>query len=263
MDDEETIERLKIALDFVPVVKDTLKKWAPRDGEVVNLKPIEYPLFVIYARCRSLYEGSIILTNNNLAEEALILSRSLLEESSRLAEIFNSDNKRRAEYLAGWIRNSINNRRSILLSDRDKPDEFKLRAKTSLDKEARSLSEMMKKEGVQSAKSFPKTDVLIKRHFKDDYFAFQLGNQMTHGYLLSQSFRTVRTDLAKGGVFYKVHIKYDNPLAKLINLYISMIAILWAHTASAKILGWSGVDFCKKLIDEIREIGKILDSPKK
>lgn len=95
MDELEAHRRLIQGLDLVARVREGLEAASPAGYQELNT--LDYPIMMMYARCRSLFEGIDVLIRDNLAEEGIILARSLFEESLRLMHLA-KEGERRWEY---------------------------------------------------------------------------------------------------------------------------------------------------------------------
>lgn len=253
MNEKETIRLLNKLSKIVPSVEKAFKKSSPPGREYQDIKGIYYPMFSSYARCRSLYGAILVLLNKHMAEEALILTRSLLEESLRLHHILNSPQERRLEYLAYWIKKSNDDLKACLLEIKDESEEMNERVQSRLQEVTVSLKQLMKKEKINKPRKLPNITNLCKNYLKDDYFVSLIGHNMTHGYALSQIFRTVNTKV-DNTQFVAVHTQMQNALLQFIGLSISMKSILRAQIATAEILGWSNTDECREILNKINEI---------
>lgn len=254
MSDKPPEQVLKLIYDILPQVRVTLVKGSPKEGTYTKTTITDYMVATVYLRCRSLFEGVITLVDNNLAEEACIVGRSLLEDSLKLYHIYKSPEDRRLEYFAHLIKVSTNNNKNLLLSlMKGRPEDVIEKVKTRIQDNENRLTEFKKLHKIKKNKNLPNATNLVGMYMKDDKYAFDLSNIMTHGSSVSQIFRTIES--GEGDLFkVDIYTKYDHPLLKLVILHISMIAILKAHIAASKLLNWRDISDPVVLINKINNI---------
>src|SRR5262245_48315546 len=73
----------------------------PKNGFQVSSPPLRF-VVGMYWRVRRLYEATLVLLKSEMAEEALMVARSLFEESLRLKELAEESQDRTAMIL-GWV----------------------------------------------------------------------------------------------------------------------------------------------------------------
>ena len=227
MDKEKLVKLLKTSWEQVETLKRLITKTLP-EGKGFDTKPLHVPVFVMYQRCRSLYEGIQILVKENHAEEALILTRSLMEESLKLVDLLNSSESQRKSLLAGWIKHSMDRRKEILLNKKEDED-FYNKANKSIDDEEQKFNNMLKKEKV-SPKHFSNTDALLHRHFQNKRWVYLMGHQMTHGSLPASYFRKIEDiNSQENKTNLKLLVRSDHPFLKLTAIHMSTFFYINSH----------------------------------
>lgn len=247
---KSTEHYLKELKHFTNPISKFLKQ-NPKSGQQTQIKPIFLPMFIMHGRCRSLYSGVILLNDNSQPEEANILCRSLVEESLRMIEIANSNNKVSLEYLAGWFEMSLNNKINVLGRIRKQTEETKKRITDFKKQEKDKIDNLIKEHDINSTRYFPSTDKLLNKYMDEHDFGYSLFHQMTHGYELSQSFRSLAETDDKGNSIHHLHVKRDNALLELINLHLSMKALLDSYICASRFITLSNVDDCKTIRDNL------------
>jgi hypothetical protein len=212
------------------------------DGEIFEVNPFDYPVMLMYSRSRSLFEACKILLGNNLPEEAMILARSLFEESVKLIEL-ESLGKERRKYTAGWLEDSLRYKKGLIESKAKKDRLDPKNKKDMLDKlhqEERNLAEAKRYHSITAVRSLSSTDNLAQKHgLEKDHWAYLVGHQMTHGSSVAQAFRTKKSKVEKQKEVYMVYLKNSDLVLKGMCALLAMRSALRAQIATNSIMGWS------------------------
>jgi hypothetical protein len=82
----------------------------------VPASPVASAVVEMLSRALGLYKASVLLLSADLIDEALLLGRSLFEQSLWLAELADTDGKRRASLVLGWLNQSYIRARDLVHS---------------------------------------------------------------------------------------------------------------------------------------------------
>ena len=191
-------------------------------------------IFAMLVRCMSLFNGIVILLEQDQAEEALILARSLFEDSLRLAQLADADDEREG-YMLWWANDSL--KRQIGL--------FREAVRAGLtentDKSIRQLQEQQdgirqytKRNGIHMKKFLSDFDAAVKFDRKQAFWIYRVSDQMVHGSDTAHMFR--RRNISDDHI--GVHLKCPN-LSTIISAGLnSAESLLHAAQATAKIFSW-------------------------
>lgn len=225
---------LRQGMNLMARVLASLEEATPK--EEAELKVLDHPILQMYMRSRSLYEGTHILIEARLAEEALVLARSLYEESLRLMHLA-KEGERRWSYTARWLMDAIDHKRGLvregpLPRDQEKEKEF-LR---QLDDEETKLRGAKQRLGVVTEMRFTSVENLATIHNRnDDLWTYKLSHRMTHGSPIAQSFRSIKPASQDQEEPHRLYTRSDNPFPKLIAIVFSTKSMLHSHQSVAAI----------------------------
>lgn len=156
----------------------------------IEYKKIDFPTINLYWRCFSNFCAILVLLDENYAEEAFSLSRSLFTDSMRLMQISElGDN--RASLTLGWINDSFKQMKGLFYKAKElgiDPDPSE--AIEHINAQQTKLQAYMKRIGVEKLQKFrPEVDAAIRYGRKEDYWFFYLSHEMVHGTDTSFIFR--------------------------------------------------------------------------
>lgn len=218
---------------------------------IVPKDPIEKPkpdlhIFAMLVRCISLFNGIVILLEQDQAEEALILSRSLFEDSLRLTQLADAGDDR-AAYVLWWANDSIQRQiglfreavRAGLTENADK-------SIRQLQEQQEGIRQFAERNGIRLKRFLSELDAAIKFERMESFWSNRVNDQMVHGSDTAHIFR--RTNLSEDHV--GLHLKCPN-----LNIVISAGlnsagSMLHAARASAAIFSWDVGDTLDKLYQE-------------
>ena len=168
------------SFDLFNRVSDLVRHLPPRGK--INLPIHDSLILAMYWRSLSLFRGVMTLLEKNLAEEALILGRSLFTESLWLMELSEAE-AHRARLVLGWMRHSYEEIKGL----------FREAQRMGLDQNAGEviahyvsqqgkLQDYARRHGIGPFKKFRSQADAAKRFGRhDDYWTYLLSHEMVHG----------------------------------------------------------------------------------
>jgi len=202
----------------------------------------------MYWRSISLFEAIITLLEKDLAEEALILARSLFEESLRLAQLAEAG-KERTAFVLRWVNDSIKYKkglidRAIKIGLEQNPEQVIKR----LEEEQKKVQGYARRHGVgRFKKLLSEGDAAFEFNRKDDYWSFILGHQMVHGSDATYLYRRHKLAKNKIGIFSRtIDVNIIGGIA-----FFAARSVLQATQSTVRIFNWGDTSDLEKLWDEV------------
>jgi hypothetical protein len=172
------IARLDVMLDEA---RRTVESVLPR--ERVEFRTIDAPAMMMFSRTRRLYRACVTSLRADLADEAMILGRSIFTESLRLGEMADAGDDR-VQFAVRWFSDGINVSRDLLKVAEDVGLETDLSASLAqLEERRRQLDAFVLRNGVQRhGRAFgDEKQMAVRQGRTHEYWVFVLAHQMTHG----------------------------------------------------------------------------------
>ncbi|MDP8951067.1 MAG: DUF5677 domain-containing protein [Actinomycetota bacterium] len=230
-------------------VEQTLRSSYPR-GEISIARPDEATLSM-YWRCVSLFRSVLILLDNGFPEEALILARSLFEESLRLMELEDAGDERKA-ILFGYYAENLERSEELFGPTAER---------LGITKDASDVREHARRqkgqiesyrihENIGKRKKFSTVKVAAsKLNRQRDLWIYLLSHYMVHGGEPAYIFR--RGTLKEGARTFYAQTSDPDVLAETGAFAARSIA--HAQYATAGMFGWEISPELPKLIDDLNQ----------
>ena len=228
----------------------------PKDGFQVSSPPLRF-VVSMYWRTRRLYEATLTLLKARMAEESLIVARSLFEESLRLRQIAEEVQGRDALILR-WVNASIEEKKGLLEVGKARGLYSDIQTGMSfLEEESRKLQQYARQNGVQSFKPFLDVKEAASRYGrKEDYWTYEWAHEIVHGSDAAWMF--ARRQIGDGSLFFNAKTEDDSLLSSIA--HFAAVSFADAASATFKILSWA----LPSRFDEIvRDIERLLDQTDK
>jgi hypothetical protein len=202
----------------------------------------------MYWRCVRLYRAALILIWHSSPEEALIIARSLFEESLRFQEMAD-DPAGREVLILGWLNRSIHEQRGLVreaasLGIEGEPEA--LLAKVA--EQQAELDRYIRKNNVGSLRNFAQPRVVARKHGRiDDFWTYLSAHEVVHG--SDFALKLSRKKLQSGTI--GLYLTNEDPGLLLgVAAFCARSALLTARSA-ARIFGWQEPPEIAGLLDEI------------
>jgi len=201
-------------------------------------------IIAMYGRGRSLFEGVCVLIEHDLAEEAMILARSLFETSLRLERLAAAPAKR-VGLMLGWMHDSTTRMIGLARAASKVDVELNLlETVQGLDERRRSIRDSATAAGIGKFPKFGDELALSKRFGRlEDHFSFLIGHEMTHGSQFAQSVRTQ----SEGEV---LAIYHKQQVARVSRAVVEFAArsLLLACRSVCEVFEWPEPDSIEKML---------------
>lgn len=236
-------------LGLLKHVADVVKHLGPTAEFQVDT--IDAHVLGMYVRSMRLYEGVVALLDRDLPEEALVLARSLFEESLRLMQLPDVVEERRPIVL-GWANESLDRAESL----------FREAQRTGLDPNVSEVLEEVKvqrtklqgyarRHGVGRFEKFKPVDTAaLQLGRSDDYWTYLMSHQMVHGSEIAHRFSRRKSADDVLLIFAKTS---DIDLLKGVGAFAAMSALL-AGQAAGRIFKWQKRDDVPTLLQEVEKL---------
>ncbi len=223
--------------------------------------PIEMPthyahILGMFWRSVRLYEGTLVLLGAQLPEEAMILARSLFEESLQLREL-NTDESKRDALILRWINTSINEKIGLIKTAESfgiEPDGQAILDKLCQDR--LKLRRYAQRHNIAKPKAFlsPK-DAANQFGRGEDYWTYSWSHEAVHGSDAAWLF--ARTEI-RGGV--ALHDRTKDPGLRASFAAYAAESVMDAAEATSSIFQWEEFESAKRTFHRIRELKEVLDT---
>lgn len=212
---------------------------------VVDVPPHDVIVIQRFWRCRSLFDGVILLLRSGLMEEALILSRPLFEDALRLAELAEAGDQRTA-LAVGYARSSLKEkvglvRQAARLRLESNPDAVL----AHFDGEREKLDRYATRFRLGRIRPRSLADLSSAYGRGQDYWTYQLSHEMVHGSDAAWLFRRHKT--LDGAL--ALAAKSSDPQLITATACFAARSALQAAAAMVVMFGWH----CLEAIDDLRE----------
>lgn len=210
----------------------------------------------IYTRCMSLFRSIALLLNNNQAEEALMLWRSLFTDSLRMRELAAAEKKDRIAIELGHYAYSLEQTKQRLQQAKrlgvtdDITSEL-----ANIEDQKRAMENYRKRFGIEKLKRFSSEENLInKLNLEVDLWTFRYSHGFVHGEDIAQSHRRRKM---QGGVLAFFSHTADPDFLVGVGLAAAQ-AILDTHEAAGKMFSWQISPEVQELIENVEELKRRL-----
>jgi hypothetical protein len=246
------LSEVKQAVD-AGVALGEMQTMALHDGFVLGM----------YWRARGLLEGVVVLLAARLPDEALILTRSLLEESFRLQELAAAGDARAALVL-GWYSNSLAEKKGLIrgAAARGYAEDVGL-TEEDLEEEVKKVQGYMDRHGIAKLRHFMALDAAAARFDRaDELWVARIADELVHGSEVAHGSR--RFALPDGAVGY--NLRNDNAETAAWVASLAARSLIVARRSAGSIFGWSGDDPLDALLARIdayigQEASLVPDAP--
>jgi hypothetical protein len=239
-DVREVLERIEeMLLSSVPV-------------EEISVTPADAIALGMYWRCMSLFRSIALLLNNNQAEEALMLWRSLFTDSLRMRELAAAEKKDRIAFELGHYAHSLEQtkRRFRQAKRLGVTDDFS-RELAHIENQKRGMENYRKRFGIEKLKRFSSEENLMnKLNLEVDLWTFLYSHGFVHGEDIAQSHRRRKTQA--GVLAFFSHTADPNFLVG-VGLAAAQ-AILDTHEAAGEMFSWQISPEVQELTENLEEL---------
>ena len=235
--------------DLLTRTRSQVHRLRPRGA--IDIRRHDVVVLKLFWRSISLFDGTFALLKEDLAEEAMILGRSLFVEALRLAEIEEAGDDRTALVL-GWANSSIKEKKGLIEEASklglEKEKEIML---SHLDDEQKGLQAYARRKGVGKLRKFLHVRDAAARYGREhDYWSYSFGHEVVHGSDTAFLFRRKKVDNDT------VAISNRTPDPEIIAGVASFAAksVVQAARAAANVFGWQDGQQLQQLSKEIDEL---------
>lgn len=218
-------------------------------AEFVEVTPADSVILGMYWRSVRLYDGVVVLLENNLPEEAMFLARSAFEESLKLREL-GDDTSKRLGLVVTHVKKSIDERRYIFANEPE--------ANAKLDNEESELAAFAQRSGVGRYPAFLSIRAAIERFERGpDSGLYGLGHHFVHGTDFAMNFSRQKIDTGE-------MLIRDRTKTLWVQLGVAIFAslsLVEATKGAAQVFGWRGVTKLADLQDEFNSIQDKVRAP--
>lgn len=212
-----------------------------------EVTPPDAQILGMYWRCVSLFRSLLILLDNNYPEEALILARSLFEDSLRLMDLKDAGTDRET-ILVGYRAEMLERQESLFSRV---AEELGLTQDASdvvehVRRQKRELENYRKRKGIGKRKKFNSVkDAAIKRNRQEDLWTYLLSHAMVHGEDTAHLYR--RRKVGTDAIAFFSHTSDPDILAETGAFAARSIAA--AVYATAGMFGWAVSPELQELVE--------------
>jgi hypothetical protein len=230
-------------------LRDELRRIVPSGN--VQGTPFDGVILSMFWRTVRHYDAIVILLERDLPEEAAELSRSLFEESLKLRQV-GEDQDRRLALVAQHLQNGITQLRYLF----DTADDPAAQAKVT--EQERQLAELARRNGVGKYAEFLSPKAAAKRYQRVEDLDFHaLTQQFVHGNEIATTFSR---DQSTPGVL-TVRDRTTTLWVQLGVALFASLSLVEATRGTAQVFGWQGVDALAAIQDELDAIQKRVERP--
>jgi hypothetical protein len=210
----------------------------------------------IYTRCMSLFRSIALLLNNNQAEEALMLWRSLFTDSLRMRQLAAAEKKDRIAFELGHYSDSLERTKQRLQRAKRLGVTGDITSELAhIEDQKRAMENYRKRFGIEKLKRFGSEQNLInKLNLEVDLWTFHYSHGFVHGEDIAQSHR--RRKMQAGVLAFFSHTA-DPDFLVGVGLAAAQ-AILDTHEAAGKIFSWQISPEVQELIENLEELKRRL-----
>ena len=229
-------------------------------GDVLN-RPVKMPtshafIFGMFWRSVRLYEGTLVLLEDQLPEEAAILGRSLFEESLRLRQLGADESKRDALILA-WADASI----------REKVGLIKTAESIGIEPDGRAILEKLGQDRsnlwshaqrLKVAKYIPFLQpkvAAIRFGRKEDFWTYSWSHESVHGSDAAWLFAR-----KKIGENLALFAKTSSPGLRASFAAFAAESVMDVAEATASIFQWKEFESARRTFHRIKELKEVLNT---
>src|SRR5215213_2451653 len=166
--------------ELLEQIEETMLAALP--AEEISVTPVDAVALGMYWRCMSLFRSIVLLLNNNQAEEALMLWRTLFTDSLRMRELEAAGKKDRIAIELGHYVNSVERTKQRLQQAKrlgvtdDVTSEL-----AQIENQKRNVENYRTRLGIEKLKHFSTEENLInKLHLEVDRWTFLYSHGFVH-----------------------------------------------------------------------------------
>jgi hypothetical protein len=235
----EQMTPLKRSQELMRRVREILLGHHEREEMVIP--PVYRPILQLYSRMRSLLEGTCLLLDAGLPEEAIILGREMFTDSLYLMKLAKCEPDRAAlilellnEVFAKW---EDLERQELSIKGLPRGNDSIIRDFVA--KNRKKIEAYKQREGISERKRFGSEKQLAKEYGRlDEYLDFACANAMVHQAIFAQ--QTGRTFMT--GDVHTISLRNPDDDSKVAGSAFVMRSALHAHKAVASIFAWTETD---------------------
>jgi hypothetical protein len=230
-------------------IEELVSSSHPRGGFDVA-RPDEATLSM-YWRCVSLFRSVLLLLDNRYPEEALILARSLFEESLRLKELQDAGNDREA-FLVGYYAEALERQEELFgpSAERLGLTEDASDVVESARRQKGQLENYRKRKNIGKRKKFSTVRVAAtKQNRRKDLWIHLLSHHMVHGGEPAYIYR--RHNVGENAIALYSNTNDPHALAE-VGAFAAR-SVSHALYAAAGISGWEISPELRKLVNELAQ----------
>lgn len=232
---------------------DLLDRIHKAAAEIAPTAPIEVRIhdglvMGMFWRARSLFEGTKILLEHDLADEAMILARSIFEESMRIGQI-RLEGVERAAMAMWWMNRSLRDRIGLMKeAQRVGFEEDASGTIRSLEIQKEKLQGYMARNGITRLKKpLSEKEASHRLDRAKDYWSFQYAHEFVHGSDTAYLYRRQKLENDIYGMFAK---NGDIGIALGVAQFAGK-ALLLAGIDTVEMFGRGSKERFQALIDEL------------
>jgi hypothetical protein len=230
-------------------IEELMSSSHPRGGFDVA-RPDEATLSM-YWRCVSLFRSVLLLLDNRYPEEALILARSLFEESLRLKELQDAGNDREA-FLVGYYAEALERQEELFgpTAERLGLTEDASDVVESARQQKGQLENYRKRKNIGKRKKFSTVKAAAtKQNRRKDLWIYLLSHHMVHGGEPAYIYR--RQNVGENAIALYSNTNDPHALAE-VGAFAAR-SVSHALYAAAGIFGWEISPELRKLVNELAQ----------
>ena len=208
------------------------------EGEVMEIPPVYKAILQLYSRIRSLLEGTCLLLDGRLPEEAIILGREMFSDSLYLMKLAKCESDRAAlilellnEVLAKW--ESLE-RQELSIKGLDRGNDTIIRDFVS--KGRKEIEAYKQREEISERKRFGSKKQLAREYGRlDEFMDFEFANAVVHQAIIAE--QVGRTSMT--GDVQTISLRNLDDASLVGASGFVMKSALYAHKAVASIFAWT------------------------
>lgn len=212
----------------------------------IDVSHMHFHVLGMFWRSRRLLRGVIALLESGLPEEALIIGRSLFEDSLRLRQLAEEPENRGALTM-GWVIASLEKKKGLIRAAHKAG--LEMSPETVLDALQSEQVELQKycSQGIGRPKTFlPPKEAAMRYGRTDDYWTYELSHQMVHGGDAAWLFSRRKVAGDRVGVFAGTH----NPAVVVGVARYAAGSLVEAASSTCRIFGFATSPECPSLLED-------------
>lgn len=214
----------------------------PGDGDVREVPVHQGYAQMKYMRTRSLFDSVTLLLGNELASEAMMLTRSLFESSLQLMELASRDDWPRV--VIGWYMKEVDHMRYASAEALRIGEQTAAETEADVARYQRTRDALLahaERNGFGVPVNFHRTKLLANRHGRnDDFLNYLMAHSAVHGSAAALLFRAKRVEDT-----VRMHQRGGEPWLPLGCVAFAVRSYVYAHRAACRLFDWAepaGID---------------------